>query len=95
MDYTTHSFILSLLVHDTETVLTRLQDVITMEKTQYNSTAVKASTVASGRYKTFDIDRSYTVLRIEVEGSLNSVLPVPRIGPFDPYKIDRVMYRGY
>ena len=97
LDYTQHTFLMGLLLFTSNTKLKRFQDIITMERLQYNHTGggAKVSNSVSGEYSDFDVDRAYTMLRVNVKGKLKSVLPVPRIDSVDPYTFDRVMYRGY
>lgn len=96
-NYTEHTLLMGLLLFSSDTKLRRFQDIITMERLQYNHTgfAAKVSNSVTGEYSDFDIDRAYTMLRANVKGELKSVLPVPRTSSFDPYSFDRVMYRGY
>ena len=49
----------------------------------------------SGIYPKFDLDKSYTALRMNVKGDFVSVLPVPSLSRNSVWKANRVMYRGY
>ena len=67
-----------------------------MEETQ-RSIVNKASVSQklSGTYPKFDLDKAYTVLRMEVKGDFVSVLPVPTLSKNSVWKLNKIMYRGY
>ena len=69
--------------------------IIQTESTAYREQNRSLSQVAAGTSKSFDIDKSYTVIRAQAEGSLVQVLPVPSLSTSSVFRVDRVIYRGY
>ncbi len=66
-----------------------------MEATQKNLVNdASVSQKLSGIYPKFDLDKSYTALRMNVKGDFVSVLPVPSLSRNSVWKANRVMYRG-
>jgi len=96
LDYLDHVLIFMILCGNTDKYLKRLQDIIEMERTYYNRHGGStASGRVSGEYKTFNIDRAYTTMRMHVHGDFQFLLPIPSLSGQSPLSTDRVMYRGY
>lgn len=95
-DYTQHCLFLMILFGSEKTYLNRLTDLVQCEMTMRNHLD-KASTSQqiSGEYTAFDIDQAFTTLRIEVDATMNQVLPVSNFSDDGVLSIGRVLYRGY
>lgn len=102
-DYTQHAVIFMMLLGNETEYLQRLTNIIQAEGTYRSRTdGATASQRALGTYTDFDIEKAYTTMRIEAEGTLKQLLPVPSVlnpygtRAFDtPLRYDRVLYRGY
>lgn len=95
MDYTEYALLMMMIFGSEETYLRRLTTIIQTESTAYREQNRSLSQVAAGTSKSFDIDKSYTVIRAQAEGSLVQVLPVPSLSTSSVFRVDRVIYRGY
>lgn len=91
-----HYLLLMLMIWNEKDLVKRFADIIQMEETQ-RSIVNKASVSQklSGTYPKFDLDKAYTVLRMEVKGDFVSVLPVPTLSKNSVWKLNKIMYRGY
>ena len=95
MTYSRSMFVMMLIWNEKDLVK-RFADLIEMEATQKNLVNdASVSQKLSGIYPKFDLDKSYTALRMNVKGDFVSVLPVPSLSRNSVWKANRVMYRGY
>ncbi|MBR1476546.1 MAG: hypothetical protein IJ608_01100 [Lachnospiraceae bacterium] len=82
IDYTQHWFILMCVLGSGDTYMSRLGDLVQMEKRQRGN-------------DDFNIDQAYTGIRAEVTGSMIQVLPIPTMSARSALRYDRIVYRGY
>ncbi len=95
MDYTEHALIMMCIFGSDQTYLKRLTDIIQTESTAYRQKNQSLSQSVGGVSSSFDIDESYTALRVEASGSLVQLLPVPSLSTSSLFETKRIIYRGY
>lgn len=95
LDYTQHTLFLMLIFGSEETYLTRLADLIQCEMTMRNQQKASVSQQVSGEYTKFDINQAYTAVRVQVDGTMNQLLPVMTFSENGVSDFSRVLYRGY
>lgn len=95
MDYTKHSLLLMIVFGSETSYLNRFMDIIQTESTVYREEHQSLSQAAGGVSKDFDLDESYTMLRMEASGSLVQLLPIPALSTNSVFKTSRLIYRGY
>lgn len=102
-DYPQHVLILMLLTGNESAYLKRLTNIIQTEGTYRNRTSgATGSQHALGTYTDFDVEKAYTSMRIEADGTLKNFLPIPSVlnpsgtSVFNtPFSYNRILYRGY
>ena len=102
LNYSEHLLLFMLIFGTEEDYLNRLKDLIQMEGVyQVRVGKTQLSERVSGVYSTFDIENAYTTIRIDMRGSLSSILPIPTFNGEGtsslnlPFNYHRVIYRGY
>ena len=95
MDYTKHSLLLMIVFGSETSYLNRFMDIIQTESTVYREEHQSLSQAAGGVSKDFDLDESYTMLRMEASGSLVQLLPIPALSTNSVFQTSRLIYRGY
>ena len=86
MDYAQHSLVLMMIIGSESDYVDRLGDLVQFESTAYRE---------KNGVGAFDLDESYTVLRMEASGSLVQLLPVPALSTNSLFQTTRLVYRGY
>lgn len=94
-NYTEHTLILMLIFGNEHDYLNHLTDLIQAEGTAYCEKNISLSNRVTGTPETFDVDKSYTVIRASAGGSLNQLLPIPSLSNSTLLHTNRVLYRGY
>ena len=96
LNYTQHCLLQMILFSNTSGVLRRMTDIIQTEGSSY---CVKNASVSQragvNLAQTFDIDKSFTVIRSQATGKMNQMLPIPNLSTDPVLGLDRVIYRGY
>ena len=91
-----------MILGNEETYLNRLKDLIQMEgvyRSRVGNTSL--SERVSGVYTNFDVERAYTTIRVQADGKLLSLFPIPTFGGQEanhlslPINYNRMIYRGY
>ena len=95
MDYSQQTLIMMCLFGSERLYLNRLADIIQTESTAYREKNRSLSQSAGGISGRFDIDESYTALRVEASGSMVQLLPVPSLSTNSMFETTRLIYRGY
>lgn len=96
MNYGMHSLILMMIFGDPELYLDHLTDIIQSEcsaNCAANSSISQKNGISAAQ--TFDIDKSFTVIRSQATGKMNQMLPIPNLSTDPVLGLDRVIYRGY
>ena len=86
MDYAQHSLVLMMIIGSESDYVDRLGDLVQFESNAYRE---------KNGVGAFDLDESYTVLRMEASGSLVQLLPVPALSTNSLFQTTRLVYRGY
>lgn len=95
-DYSEYSLMLMFFFSSEKKSLARLADLIQCEKTLRNlTTDASLSQQVSDEYDQFNINKAYTMLRVEAAGTMRPMLPVSAMATFSALEVNRVLYRGY
>jgi hypothetical protein len=86
-DYAGHLMLLMLIIGNKDTYTKRLGDLVQMEMTQ--------KYINDGKDANFDLDQSYTYLRVEADVELQIMFPFPSLSTRGPFGTTRILYRGY
>ena len=95
MDYSQHTLLLMIVFGSESSYLDHFMDIIQTESTAYRERGRSLGEVAGGVSKDFDLDESYTTLRLEADGSLVQLLPIPSLSTSSIFQTRRLIYRGY
>ena len=86
MNYKDYCFVMLLFTVDEAQTLSRIQNLVQMESTYYFKNVKKNG-------KVFDLRKSYTYVKIDVDASVKQMLP--SLADSSLFDIQRTMYRGY